>query len=311
MFIKRNGAGISPDQQGELVKRFVTAIAKRGQAEAQALLEGNFDWHLNQLLNVQGAFVCDWTESHLDYPKAYQGLRPIEEQVQLLADKFNVDSNPALNLIKKGLPEVPQWAEGWAAIPIQEKFANSYIDLMYMALIWHSSVCGNKPGVFSGYGAPEGLILEDHVRPHFIGPELKKASSTRRTFARSWEQKVGGNIMIVPVQMGAMRKGQSDRMVKASCERKGMSEFPLGIFEVACLLAMHPGRIPAINERALEVNAPGDEYNHEAFIQTENCRHYQMGEWRRYGAKIPSFGFAQGEIRDDRNGPVTASSWYP
>ena len=116
--------------------------------------------------------------------------------------------------------------------------------------------------------------------------------------------------MIVPVQMGAMRKGQSDRMVKACCKRKGMSEFPLGIFEVACLLAMHPERVPDSDEKALEVNAPGDEYTPTGFLKSGNCRWHQMGEWRKLGKdRLPSFGFGWSGRREDHNGPVTASSW--
>ena len=310
MFAKRHGKDISPDQLGELSKRFIVEISKRSHAEAQALLEGSIDWHVREMLDEQGNFTCDWVESDLEYPAAYKGLRPVEGQIHMLADEFRMDRKPALKLLEKGLPDLPKWAEAWAALPMQEKFPDSHSGIIYKALIWHSGICGNQPGCYSGYGAPEGLELEEHVRPHFIGPELEKVNCTRRNFARNWERHVGGRIMIVPVQMGALRKGQSDRMVKATCDGKNFSEFPLGIFEVACLLAMHPERVPESDEKALEVNAPGDEYTPEGFIKSGNCRWHQMGEWRRLGKdRLPSFGFARSGKREAHNGPVTASSW--
>ncbi len=308
MLTKKYGKVISPDQLGELAKRFTAEMARRSHEEAQAIMENRIDWTFSEMLDEQSNFTCDWVESDLSYPKAYTGLRPIEEQVHMLADRFRIDRKPALKRIKMGLPDVPKWAEGWGATPIQEEFPDSHTSIMYKALNWHSSICGNRPGCHASYGAPEGLTLEEHVRPHFAGQG--KIICQRNNFAWKWKHHVGGRIMIIPVQMGAMRKGQSDRMVKACCKRKGMSEFPLGIFEVACLLAMHPERIPDFEENALEVNAPGDEYTPEGFLKSSNCRYHQMGEWRKIEKnRLPSFGFARSGRMEDYNGPVTASTW--
>jgi hypothetical protein len=302
--------GISPEQQGELVKQFTLALARRSHAEGCALLESSIGWYINEFLNEKCDFTCDWVESDLEYPAAYKGLRPVEEQVQLLASTFRLDPKPALKVLEKGLPAVPAWAEGWAAVPIQEKLPSTYANLAYKSLTWHSSVCGNRPRCHSSHGAPEGLNLEDHVLPHFANPEVGKRGSVRRKFTWWWELKVGGCIMIVPVQMGAMRRGQSDRMVKAQCRRKDMSEFPLGIFEVACLLAMHPKRVPEYNEKALQVNAPGDEYTYQAYLKSSNCHSLQMGHWWTLGkGELPSFGFASSNLKDASHGPVTASQW--
>ena len=49
-------------------------------------------WHINEFLNELGGFACDFTPSDLGYPETYQGLLPIEEQVQLIADQFLLDS---------------------------------------------------------------------------------------------------------------------------------------------------------------------------------------------------------------------------
>lgn len=310
MFAKRYGKGISPDQLGELSKRFIAELSKRSHAEAQTLMENSIDWHIREMLDEIGGFTCDWVESDLEYPEAYKGLRPVEEQVHLLADEFKMDSKPVLKFLQKDLPNVPKWAEGWAALPMQEDFPDTYANIIYKALIWHCSVRGHAPDCFVSYGAREGLNLEDHVRPHFTGQELEKVNCTRKNFAYRWKQKVGGRIMIVPVQMGAMRRGQSDRMVKARCDGKNFSEFPLGIFEVACLLAMHPERVPRYGEKALEVNAPGDEYTPVGLIKSHNCRWKQMGEFRVLGHdKVPSFGFGSEQTKKACNGPVTASGW--
>lgn len=303
--------GISPDQLGEITKQFVVALTQRSHAEGCAVMDRNIGWHIQQLLDELGDFSCDWTETDLAYPKAYKGLRPIEEQVNLIADQLHLDRAPAMKLLSYGLPGVPRWAEGWAALPILETFDGAYVDHVERALIWHSGVCGNRLGCYSTSRGQEGLRLEEHVRPHFVGGELGKVNSPRRNFAREWGQRVGGQIMIVPVQMGMLRRGQSDRMVKARCLKSGLKEFPLGIFEVACLLAMHPHRVPGgYHEQALNVNTPGDEYTPEGFLKTENCRWKQMGHfWNLDKTGIPYFGFGQDNIRDKKNGPVTASSW--
>lgn len=302
--------GISPDQLGEITKQLVMALTRRSHAEGCAVMDKHFGWHIEQLLDELGDFSCDWVKTDLVYPKAYRGLRPIEEQINLIADQFRLDRGPAMSLLSHGLPDVPKWAEGWAALPILETHKGTYVDHVERALIWHSGVCGNRPDCYSSSRGQEGLRLEEHVRPHFVGDELGKASYPRSRFTWKWGQRIGGQIMIVPVQMGILRRGQSDRMVKACCLQKCMEEFPLGIFEVACLLAMHPDRVPTYYEQALNVNTPGDEYTPEGFIKTANCRWKQMGHfWNLDKTGIPCFGFGQNNIRDKQNGPVTASGW--
>lgn len=300
---------ISPTQLGELVKLFAANVATRSHAEACFMHEHNMDWHIKEFLDERGGFSCDWVESTFAYPHAYTGLRPIEEQVHLIADRFHVDRKPALQVIAKGLPEVPKWAEGWAALPMQEELKGSHWKVLTDALIWLNTIFGNRPDVFSSCRGTEGLRFEEHVRPHFIGREHGKFSYARNSFAWEWKQRDGGKIMVVPVQMGALRRGQSDRMVRAHCLQGERSEFPLGAFEVACLLAMHPNRICEYGEKALGVNAPGDEYTQEGYIKTLNCRYHQMATFMRLEkGGIPSFVFA-GTSRDSRNAPFTASKW--
>lgn len=304
--------GISPDQLGELVKLVVANLSTRSHAEACFMHEHNIGWYIKEFLDERGGFSCDWVESNLVYPAAYKGLLPIEEQAHMVADRFRIDRKPVMKVIAAGLPEVPKWAEGWAALPMQEELKGSHWDTTVDALIWLNGICGNEPGYFSNCGGIEGLVFEKHVRPHFVGEEVGKYKSSyaRNRFAWEWKQRVGGRIMIVPVQMGGMRRGQSDRMVRAHCLQRERSEFPLGAFEVACLLAMHPERIPEYAECALEVNAPGDEYTTEGHIKTQNCRWHQMATFMRLERDgIPCFGFARGNCRDARNAPFTASKW--
>lgn len=309
MLPQRYGEGMSPAQLGELTKRFVAELAKRSDKEAQAILSNNVEWHIGAMLDNLGDFRCDWVKSDLGYPTSYKGLLPLTEQVELLAKQFRLDRGPAMKLLKKPLPDVPKWAEGWAAVPIPEKFPDGYAGITEKALIWHCTVRGHPPGCYAA-SALGGLMLGQHIQPHFVGPEMEKRNCTRNRFAEAWGRNVGGRIMIVPVQMGDMRKGQSDRMVKACCERK-KSEFPLGAFEVACLLAMHPTRVPGHDEKALGVNAPGDEYNPAAVLKTMgNCRWLQMGKfWCLRRGEVPTFVLGSEQLREACNGPITASSW--
>ncbi len=306
------GKTISPDQLGEAVKRFVAALSTRSHAEACFMYGHNLEWHIQQFLDEMGGFACDWVESDLAYPTTYKGLRSVEEQIHLVADQFRLDRKPALRLIAAGLPEVPQWAEGWAALPMQEELGGSHWRVLENALIWLSANFGDETNRYWSCGGTEGLVFEEHVRPHFVGQEVGKFKSSyvRNRFAYEWKRHVGGRIMLVPVQMGALRKGQSDRMVRAHCLERERSEFPLGAFEVACLIAMHPGRIPEYRESALQVNAPGDEYNREGYVKSFNCRWHQMGTFMRLKkGGIPCFSFALDSYRDASNAPCTASMW--
>jgi len=301
---------ISPNQLGELTKMFVASLAQRNHAEARFMYEHSPDWYISDFLDELGGFACDQVESDFGYPEAYQGLRPIEEQVRMIASKFRLDCKPALEVITAGLPTLPKWAEGWAALPFQEQLPGGHWENLEKALIWLNTICGNRPGCYSASRASGGLIFSQHVQPHFIGKGHEKWSCVRNQFARDWKDHAGGQIMIVPVQMGALRKGQSDRMVRTHCLKTKRSEFPLGAFEVACLMAMHPTRICKHGERALGVNAPGDEYNADGYIQGHNCRWYQMAQFIRLDDRgIPNFCFAWDNLRDERNAPITASSW--
>ena len=302
--------GISPEQLGELTKMLVADLAGRNLAEACFIYEHNPQWHITEFSDELGGFACDFTPSDLSYPVAYQGLRPIEEQVHLIAEQFRLDSAQALLAIGRGLSDVPKWAEGWAALPMQETLEGGYWSNLEKALIWLNNMSGGIPDRFSASGGVEGLVFSEHIRPHFLGEEREKNSYVRNQFAYDWSKHVGGCIMIVPVQLGALRKGQSDRMVKAHCLKTKRSEFPLGAFDVACLLAMHPGRVSQHRERALAVNAPGDEYNTAAYIKAPNCRWYQMAQFMRLDDRgLPNFSFAWNNLRDPRNAPFTASGW--
>ena len=301
--------GISPDQLAELTKLVVLNLTVRNHAEACFMHEHNPAWHIKYFLDELGGFACDQVESDVGYPETYQGLLPIEEQVHLVAEQFQLKSEKALVVIPN-LPDVSKWAEGWAALPILEQLPGDHWSNLQKALIWLNTICGNRPRCYAGSGGTGGLVFSKHVRPHFMGEEQEKWSYPRNDFARNWKKFGGGDIMIVPVQLGALRRGQSDRMVKAHCLKSERSEFPLGAFEVACLLAMHPSRIRKHREQALAVNTPGDEYNAAGYIQTLNCRWYQMAQFIRLDDRgLPNFCFAWDNLRDRMNAPFTASSW--
>ena len=72
--------------------------------------------HLIQKHSATNQYANEVVSSSYSYPKEYKGPKSIVEQVKTIAELFGLDPTAALEFAKN-LPELPEGAEGWFAIP--------------------------------------------------------------------------------------------------------------------------------------------------------------------------------------------------
>src|SRR3989344_4195920 len=78
----------------------------------------------NSILNLltPSRYVNEEVRSSYTYPDEYQGPKPINDQIKAIAKIFGLDPSHALEFAKT-LPELPNGAEGWFAIPSVDALA--------------------------------------------------------------------------------------------------------------------------------------------------------------------------------------------
>ncbi len=72
------------------------------------------------------------------YPPEYKGLKPIEKQIDILADIFQLSLGYATEFIEKVLPTLtlPEWAEGWGAFPSLDAVAARFFGLRELKCVF-------------------------------------------------------------------------------------------------------------------------------------------------------------------------------
>ncbi|MDD4762034.1 MAG: hypothetical protein PHZ25_03380, partial [Candidatus Pacebacteria bacterium] len=73
-------------------------------------------------LSVNNRYANEEVRSNYTYPKEYKGPKPIVDQVKAIAKIFDLNSASALEYAKN-LPQLPDGAEGWFAIPSVDALA--------------------------------------------------------------------------------------------------------------------------------------------------------------------------------------------
>jgi len=77
---------------------------------------------LVQRLSLSNQYADEEVPSNYDYPSKYGGPKPIEDQIKAIAEIFGLDPTSALEYAAN-LPELPEGAEGWFAIPAVDALA--------------------------------------------------------------------------------------------------------------------------------------------------------------------------------------------
>lgn len=149
--------------------------------------------------------------------------------------------------IENGEIALPEWAEGWFAIPNWIKnpklFGTSYTQAVQTIL----DKIKDQFCRFSIYSECKGT--DKYLRQSVRSLEFWKRIS---------EAQGDPDILVVPAQFGFRHRGRSGcRALEVMTERTG--EFGLGVFAVGIMLLTHPKRLKHVDD--LRIDCPGDEFD--------------------------------------------------
>ena len=185
---------------------------------------------------LQNRYVDEEVVSNYSYPDGYSA-KPLTKQIGTLAELFGLDGEKAL-AFAENLPELPEGAEGWFAIPKWQAVASTYGEAV--------------ENMFALIGGGRGF---KNWREGKLGKQyLRQSERAEQVFARLCEQQ-DGDILIIPAQFSLRHRGRSVRRARAVFTE---SEFGLGSFAVGCMLLTHPEREQVWEQ--LHIDCSGDEY---------------------------------------------------
>src|SRR3989339_87979 len=203
-------------------------------------------------LSVTDKFKNVEVKSNYTYPKEYKGPKPINDQIKAIAKIFGLDPSHALEFAKT-LPELPNGAEGWFAIPSVDALAAKHfpevtdpIQKYCQAVqLVHTKIADSR----SFYNYREGQITPAQLRVHArTAHALDLIAETQKS-----------DSLIVAAHLGMRHRGKSVRRAR---EVFVANEFGLGSLAVGSIVLTHPKRLLPWQE--LEMDCSGDEFSPEA-----------------------------------------------
>lgn len=197
-------------------------------------------------------FKDEEVNSNWTYPEEYKGPKPTENQIKDIAKIFGLNPVAALKYTKN-LPELPDGAEGWFAVPSVDALAKKYfpevqdstekycraIRLVYEKIAASRSFCNNH---------------EEQITP----AHLRLSTRTAQALDQIIETQKG-DILIIAAQLGMRHRGRSTRR---ALEVFVANEFGLGSLIVGSIVLTHPERL--IRWKELDIDCPGDEFSPDA-----------------------------------------------
>ena len=245
----------------ELVQQALAGLDK----EAAERLKGNpeFSESLRQYavqkiteLSVTNQFVSEKVASIYGYLSGYKGpvmYDAVAKQIVFLQKLFpglGSANEGLLMQIKSGEIELPNYAEGWFAVPNIWKpgglpiFGKTYSEAFQKVL---DTIKKTRNSKFHNYR--EGQINEKRLR---------QSARTKEFFEKLSETQGHPDILIVPAQFGIRHRGRSVRRAR-EVMLDVSSEFGLGAFAVGIMLLTHPERLKDLND--LWIDCSGDEFD--------------------------------------------------
>jgi len=197
-------------------------------------------------------FKGEETSSNYTYPQEYRGPRQIEEQIKVIAEIFGLDSAQAFEYAKT-LPQLPEGAEGWFAIPSVNALAAKHFSEVTdpaekycraVQLVIEKLAASRK-----FYNYRDGQIDPQHLRVH-----------SRTAYALdliTQEQK--GDILIIAAQLGMRHRGKSIRRAREVFVPK---EFGLEAIAGGSIALTHPERF--VRSEELDMDLSGNEWSWDA-----------------------------------------------
>lgn len=222
-------------------------------------------------LSESDRYADEEVHSSYTYPKEYKGPKLIEGQIAAIAEIFNLDPRHAY-VYTKDLPELPNGAEGWFAVPTVDGIAREHFPKMtdladkYCRAVQlvHTKIAESR----SFYNYRDNQITR---------VQLRVSARTTRTLDLVAE-KQPGDILIIPAQLGMRHRGRSVRRAR---EVFAANEFGLSSLVVGSILLVHPARLVRWGE--LEIDCSSDEFD------DPDCS--------GYFARTPLFRFYDGGIK--------------
>ena len=248
------------DGQKKQYMRFVEDAAERALQEAnpdkdgiQKLISNGGEFQADIIASIKkhsvsNQFADEEVSSNYAYPKEYKGPKSIEEQIKALAEILNLDPTSTLEYAKN-LPELPEGAEGWFAIPSVSALAKKHFpevtdpaeQYCRAVQLIHQKIADSR----SFYNYRDGQITTDRLRVH---------ARTAHALDQIVETQ-SGDILIVAAQFGMRHRGKSVRRAR---EVFVANEFGLGSLAVGSMLLTHPER--EVQWEQLHMDCAGDEF---------------------------------------------------
>lgn len=210
---------------------------------------------IDRIREISGSrFTDEEMESSYGYPEAYK-VRGLVEQTNQLRELFQGIGYADEKLAERPLPE---FAEGWFAIPRWETLAKTYGEAVEKVL----AMIKKTRGKFYNYR--EGQLCPQYLR---------QSERTMAMFQTLAEQQKGYDLIVVPAQFGLLYRGRSVRRAR---EVFAANEFGLGAFAVGIMLLTHPKR--ELKWGQLHCDCAGDEYSSAADGQFEGAPFFRFSD---------------------------------
>jgi hypothetical protein len=201
-----------------------------------------------QELSVSNQFADEEVCSSYTYPNEYKGPKPIVDQIKAIANIFSLDPASALEYAEN-LPQLPDGAEGWFAIPSVDALAKKHFPEVtdpaqkycQAVQLVHTKIAASR----SFYNYCEGQITPAQLRVHArTAYALDLIAETQK-----------GDILIVAAQLGMRHRGRFGRRTR---EVFVANEFGFGSLAVGSIVLTHPERLVRWEE--LDMDCSGDEF---------------------------------------------------
>ncbi|MYE38558.1 MAG: hypothetical protein F4X82_03525 [Candidatus Spechtbacteria bacterium SB0662_bin_43] len=212
-------------------------------------------------------------QSRFTYPSQYEGPKPLAEQVRSIAEIFGLNPEPALEYTAN-LPELPEEAEGWFAIPSVTSLARVHFPEVDDPA---EQYCRALNLVFAKIADSRRFT---NYREGSIEPSRLRVHARTQSALDEIEANQPGDILVIPAQLGARHRGRSVRRAR-ECFTE--NEFGLTSLAVSSILLTHPKRLTSW--RDLWMDCAGDEFSHPGSgVRFDNAPIFTL---RRRQGRVP------------------------
>lgn len=237
--MKNKDKNVTRDQLGDLLKIFGQAVGVPTQQDAQMMLEqSNLGSRLREVLDQAACYPAEQSDVTVGYPEGYPGPRPLIKQVEILAERFSLDPTNAFKVIWE-TGDKHKCAEGWFAAVNWKVLGDDYMEQCWKVFDWIREYSKTPADPKRGHGEL-GMFSQDLIGK--LNDEQIGFHPSYNNWRSRHPQSDKDPIWIFPAQFGFGRAGQSHRRAVELCKRTE-TEYPLSIFEVACMIAVHPERL--------------------------------------------------------------------